>query len=455
MKKLTALCLEGREPENLNLDSLVRSCGCEVFTCNPETLLQSFQTRNPRLVIVGSRQGIAWEGVELARKIRRIDQHVPIILLTADSSEELAIAALKAGVNDYFSQPISLERLLAGIKQCLDSLPDQEAMPLEPLKGRELISASPSVAKIKDYIRKIASQDSTVLVTGETGTGKELVAEMIYLNSGRRHQPFVSVNCASIPDSLFESELFGYERGAFTGAVGSKPGKLEQANGGTILLDEIGDLSLCAQAKLLRVIETKETCRLGGRKDIKLDVRIIAATNCDLERLMAEGRFREDLFFRLNVGRIHLPPLRDRKEDIPLLLDHYLSAMNCKFGFHVQGFTPEARAYLTDYDWPGNVRELRNLLEATFINQPPAWIRLQDLPEPFKRRLSETKELPDRERERLIAALYETNWNKTQAAQSLNWSRMTLYRKMSKYNLLTKDKTAPANEQGEIRSQLQ
>jgi two-component system response regulator HydG/two-component system response regulator AtoC len=259
---------------------------------------------------------------------------------------------------------------------------------------------------------------------------------MIHRNSARRRSAFVCINCAAIPDTLLESELFGYERGAFTGAVCLKEGWLKAANGGTAFFDEIGDMTPYAQAKILRAIETKELQRLGGQKSVPVNVRVVAATNQDLERLMAEGRFRKDLYFRLNVARVHLPPLRDRKEDIPLLLRHYIRESNRRFGRDVEGFTDEAVEVLLRYGWPGNIRELRNLVEAAFLSLPARRVSALDLPEHFVKQLRIKEDLPQEERDRLLAALLATNWNMSKAAQKLQWSRMTVYRKVAKYRIL-------------------
>ena len=303
-----------------------------------------------------------------------------------------------------------------------------------------MIGESPPMREIRAYIGRVASTDSNVLITGETGTGKELVAKLIHRNSPRRQSPFVAINCAAIPDTLLESELFGYERGAFTGAYSSKEGKLKFANGGTVFFDEIGDMSPYLQAKILRAIDTREIQRLGGRS-ILLDVRVITATNQDLEGLMTEGKFRKDLYFRLNVVKIHLPPLRDRKQDIPPLINYYLAEFNRRFGREVEGFTEEAIQYLLDYDWPGNVRELKNLLEAIFVDLPSRRISFVDLPEQLRKHLRATDDLPRDERDRLLSTLFSTNWNMSKAAQKLHWSRMTIYRKMAKYHIVRSSKT--------------
>lgn len=302
--------------------------------------------------------------------------------------------------------------------------------------GQRMLGESASMQAIKRYIARVACTDSNTLITGETGTGKELVAELIHENSARHHKPFLCINCAAIPDGLLESELFGYERGAFTGAHAVKEGQLQLAQGGTIFLDEIGDMSPYAQAKILRAIESRQVQRLGGKRSIPLDIRVIAATNQDLEALMAEGKFRKDLYFRLNVARIDLPPLRDRREDILLLCESYLREWNRRLGLAVEGFTQDALAFLLHYDWPGNVRELKNLLEATFINLTSRRIAFMDLPEPFRQRLRQTEGLSQSERERVLSALFSTQWNMSKAAQQLHWSRMTLYRKMTKYRIV-------------------
>jgi len=303
------------------------------------------------------------------------------------------------------------------------------------IQGERIVGESPCIDRIKSYLLNVASTDSNFLITGETGTGKELVARLVHENSPRRQRPFVCINCTAIPDGLLESELFGFERGAFTGAYTLREGKLKAAEGGTVFFDEVGDMTPFAQAKILRTIESKEVERLGGTKSVAINVRIIAATNQELERSVAEGKFRKDLYFRLNVARVHMPPLRERKEDIPRLLRHYLGEYNRSHGRDVKGFTDEALECLLRYDWPGNVRELKNLIEAIFVNLPSGRLSFLDLPEIFRKGLEGIVGLPLPEQERLLSALLSTNWNKSKAAQKLHWSRMTVYRKMAKYHL--------------------
>jgi two-component system response regulator HydG len=284
----------------------------------------------------------------------------------------------------------------------------------------------------------VARSRATVLVTGETGTGKERVAQAIHALSPRSHLPFVVVNCGALPDTLIESELFGHARGAFTGAVGAQRGKLVEADGGTLFLDEIGEMSLYAQARLLRALETQDVQPLGGGRSQRVDIRIVAATNRELEGEVAANRFRADLFYRLNVARLIIPPLRDRPGDVALLTRSVIAELNKRDDTHVE--TPDGGllAALTAHDWPGNVRELRNLIEAVFIDPPKGRLCMEHLPPAFQAvfgRYCSTS--PESERSRLIDALEQTNWNKAEAAKALNWSRMTLYRKLVKYHVDT------------------
>lgn len=292
------------------------------------------------------------------------------------------------------------------------------------------------------YLPKVARSRATVLVTGETGTGKECVAQAIHVLSPRSTKPFVVVNCGALPDSLIESELFGHARGAFTGAVGALRGKLMEADGGTLFLDEIGEMSLYAQARLLRVLETQEVQPLGGGPSHRIDIRVIAATNRELEDEIAAQRFRADLFYRLNVARLIIPPLRERPDDVALLARHVIDEFNRRDNTDVKGPEPELLAALMAYDWPGNVRELRNLIEAVFIDPPAGQMGFEHLPAAFQNMFGRYRHAtPASERSRLIDALVRTNWNKAEAAKALNWSRMTLYRKLVKYDVAESGKS--------------
>ena len=307
----------------------------------------------------------------------------------------------------------------------------------------QIIGKSKPMRELFALLENVAETDSTVLIYGESGTGKELVARALHYNGPRREGPFVAVNCAALPESLLESELFGYERGAFTGATRSKPGRFELADGGTLFLDEVGEMGPSVQAKLLRVLDRKEFERLGGTRTIRTDVRIIAATNRDLEADVASGRFRRDLFYRLNVVSIRLPPLRERKEDIPLLVEHFVRKFNERMGKKVKGVSPEAMRLLMDYDWPGNVRELENAIESAFVMGKGDLITPEDLPEAVRGRegsaVPEGKGLLDEgERRAILEALERTGWRKGEAAKVLGVSRATLWRKMKKHGLIQK-----------------
>jgi two-component system response regulator HydG len=301
--------------------------------------------------------------------------------------------------------------------------------------GERLVGVSPAMAALKAYLPKVARSAATVLITGETGTGKECVAQALHELGPRHDGPFVEINCAALPESLIESELFGHVRGAFTGAVSASDGVFVRAQGGTLFLDEIGEMSLHGQAKLLRVLESRKVSPLGARYPREVDVRILAATNQPLEAQVRDGRFRADLYYRLGVARIDLPPLRERREDVPLLLEHAIRELNRRDQRSVQAPDAELLDCLVAYDWPGNVRELRNLVEVVFIDPPAGRISLADLPPVFRAIFAQHRQVASSERERLLGVLRQTNWNKAEAAKQLRWSRMTLYRKLAKYQL--------------------
>ncbi|NJD67216.1 MAG: hypothetical protein C3F12_08650 [Candidatus Methylomirabilota bacterium] len=413
-----------------------------VLASDAENALRILALTPVDLTILDHRLPGPTSGLDLAKLIKRQDAGVPVVLITAHSTEGLAIDALEAGISDYFPTPFVIDDLLTSIRRLLASTGSQ-TFPTVTGTGNcslglideyRLVGQAAPMQAIRADIRKVAKTDSNVLITGETGTGKEVVAELIYKNSARASKPFVCLNCAAIPESLMESELFGYERGAFTGAYTTYEGKLKQGDGGTVLLDEIGDISLSAQAKLLRLLDKKTAQRVGGRRDVTIDLRVIAATNQDLETLMAAGRFRRDLYYRLNVTQISLPPLRDRRTDIPLLLQHFIGELNTRFHKRVRGISPVLIERLLQYDWPGNVRELRNIAEACLMGLDAGIINLIHLPHRYRDRLLDNR---TDEKEAIMSALFSTQWNKSRAAQKLHWSRMTLYRKLAKYHILT------------------
>lgn len=304
-----------------------------------------------------------------------------------------------------------------------------------PNSDGPIIGSSAVMCNLRRELAQVAKSSSTVLITGETGTGKELAAEFVHQNSTRSGKPFVCINCAAIPESLLESELFGHTKGAFTGADAYRDGLLTSADGGTIFLDEIGDLSLCSQAKILRVLEKREVCRVGANRGMQLDVRFVSATNQDLESMADRGAFRKDLYYRLNVARIHLPPLRERREDIPSLLRHYCRDFGGKAGAPMPEFSEASLDCLMAYGWPGNIRELKNIIECMFLRDLPATIGAEDLPRHLRGMIAGQVDLPQQERAALIAALFSAKWNKSEAARKLQWSRMTLYRKIAKHHI--------------------
>jgi DNA-binding NtrC family response regulator len=448
MRKPTILLLEQDEPLRQQVRTALANSGLNICNLHDQaSVLPSLQQLSRALVIIGPSRDYTWDELSVAQKVRQVDATIPVILATRISSEDRAIKALKLHLDDYFKMPLSSEDLIQSISASIDKVPDHTPSPATMSMGQTkciegLIGDSAPMQLVKIFITKAAATDCNVLITGETGTGKERVAALIHHCSQRHTKPFICINCAALPDSLVEGELFGYERGAFTGAATRYEGKLRLADGGSVFFDEIGDMSAYAQAKILRAIETREVFRLGGRCSVPVDFRMIAATNHDLEGLIEEGKFRKDLYYRLNVVRIELPPLRLRKDDIPVLLDHYLRECNRRYNRNVDGFADEVAQLLLEYAWPGNIRELKNLLEATFINGSGCRIRLIDLPDTFRRRYEAFDKLPAGDRELLLQALLSTNWNKSKAAQKLHWSRMTVYRKMVKYSL-TRQKPNP------------
>lgn len=417
--------------------------GFKVYEAPEECdVMAQFHSIQPDLVVVCSFRMDPDDKLRVIKKIRWFDKRVPIVLITRFSDESRAIAALRAGVSDYFKVPFSSDKLVRRIFRLLSESKLEASTDNHPgnadLISRQLIGESKCMLEIKNYLDKVARADSNVLITGETGTGKELSAETIHIKSPRCTNPFVCINSAALPETLVESELFGHERGAFTGAIAEKPGKFELAGGGTVFLDEIGDMNHYAQAKILRSLESKEFFHLGGKRPVPFNARIIAATNKDPVQLMEEKKMREDLYYRLNVARVHLPPLRERKDDIPSLVLHAIKRLNRKFDRNVLGLTDDATESLICYDWPGNIRELLNLLEVVYINLPPQSVDFIDIPQSIKKQMKETKMRTIDERKKIVSTLIETKWNKSSAAERLNWSRMTLYRKMTKYNIVEK-----------------
>lgn len=380
-------------------------------------------------------------GIELLSEIKKIDSSINVILITAFATVETAIEALKMGAKDYIVKPFKLEEVLLSVNNVVGN---NEKSDDDNSAQNYFTSKSAKMDKVIDLIKQVADTKTTIMIYGETGTGKELAAKAICSLSDRKDKPFIKVNCAAIPETLLESELFGYEKGAFTGATISKPGRFELADGGTIFLDEIGDITPLMQVKLLRVMQEREFERLGGTKTIKVDVRIIAATNKDLNEMVKKERFRQDLYYRLNVVPIKLPPLRERKEDIPLLIEYFLLKSSSISGKSKKNMSQEAIERLMDYNWPGNIRELENVIERCVVIKHGELIGLEDLPEYIINYKENNEEavlyklnsaVDTAERETILKTLRECNSNRTKASEILGISRRSLHRKIIKYNI--------------------
>src|ERR1022692_1684005 len=390
-------------------------------------------------VVVSDQGSSPRAAMESVAKVKEAFPSMPIVLLLGNSCEESAIAALRAGVREYLKGPVTAGQLLEAVQRLtgLKDLPDCAAV------AHRWIGESEASQTLCAYAAKVAAGRSTVLITGETGTGKDLAAELLHLLSPRRKKPFVALNCAAIPDSLLESELFGREKGAYTGADTAYEGKLKLAEGGTVFFDEIGDLTPYGQAKLLRVLENRQVQRLGAVSDVTIDIRVIAATNQDLRAMVDKGLFRRDLYYRLSVTHLDIPPLRVRRDDILPLLHHFGEGFANECGGRFPGFSVGAQKALLAYDWPGNVRELRNVVEELFVRLTDHPLQPEDLPfEVTGPHREQPIEAPD-EKSKIVRALETTHWNKKRAAERLCWSRMTLYRKMAFHQTKCDDREEP------------
>lgn len=384
------------------------------------------------------------DGLEVMERMKEISPETKVIMITAYATVHTAVQAIKMGAYDYLVKPCNPEEISLLIQRLIESQSlAKEVVYLrkkleEQYRFHDLVSKSHKMQKIFEFAKTIAQTSSNVLILGESGTGKELLARAIHNEGPRANYPFVAVSCVALPETLLESELFGHEKGAFTDAITQKKGKFEIADKGTIFLDEIGDISPKLQLSLLRVIQEKEIVRVGGEKPIKLDVRIIAATNRDLKKLVQEGKFREDLYYRLNVITIEIPPLRERKEDIPLLVNHFIQKFNVELKKNVQKITDDAMKALLKYNWPGNVRELENVIERAMVVCKDNIIRKEDLGLPEEDEVFlglKDKSLKSVEREHILRVLKENDWNIQRSAEILGIDRATLYNKIKKYNL--------------------
>ena len=383
------------------------------------------------------------DGIQLMDEVRKTHPDMLVIIMTAYATVDTAVKAMKKGAYDYFVKPFNPDDISLTIRKIVDhhKLVQENLFLRKELKKqyklRDMISKNEKMLEIFDLARTVAKSSSTVLIQGESGTGKELLARAIHDESPRTDAPFISVSCVSLTESLLESELFGHEKGAFTGATAIKRGKLELAQDGTLFLDEIGDISLKLQMDLLRVLEQKEFRRVGGSDVIGINSRIIAATNRNLKAAIEEGRFRADLYYRLNVISIHIPPLREKKEDIPLLVDHFIEKFNIEMGKQIRGVSEGAMRILMDNEWPGNARELRNVVERAMVIAKGNIITEADVIRPSAQGSANhwTKSLEEVEVEHIRAVLVENQWNIVRSAQMLGIDRVTLYNKIKKYDM--------------------
>ncbi len=426
----------------------------EAFASGEEVIARGHQGRVD-LVLTDIRMG-AVDGLTVLREFKRLSPNTAVVVLTAFGSLEGAIEAIKQGAYDYLAKPFNKEQIKLVVHRSLEHcrLARENARFREELKGKgewsPLVGSSPAMLEVYKLVARMAENRSTVLLQGESGTGKELIARAIHANGPRREKPFIPVNCGALPDTLLESEMFGYEKGAFTGAVGTKAGLFEAANGGTLFLDEISELGPALQVKLLRVMQDHQVRRVGGTGSMKVDVRIIAATNRDLEQFVKEEKFRDDLYYRLNVVRITLPSLVERREDIPMLAHHFLQKSSVGSPSVVHGLLPETMALLKQYRWPGNVRELENAIERAVSLSHGPLLTPDDLPEAIRQgALSESDAkvskgdqadevcltMEEVEKRHLIRVLKETKGNKVKAAKILGIDRRTLYRMAERFGL--------------------
>ena len=396
---------------------------------------------------------ITVSGLEALNEIKAFNPAIPVIIMTAYSSVETAVEALKSGAYDYLTKPLDFDELRLAMERAMDhrQLREENRLLRESLGNhfdrQNIIGRSPAMVKLLETVAQVAPSEATVLITGESGTGKEMIAGAIHFNSPRKEGPFVKINCAAITETLLESELFGHEKGAFTGAHKRKEGRFRQAHGGSIFLDEISEMSLAMQVKLLRVLQEREVTRVGGEEVINVDVRLIAATNKDLLQEIEAGQFREDLFYRLNVVTLNMPPLRDRREDIPLLAQHFLGIFCERNRKNIKVFTPQAMDQLLKYDWPGNVRELMNAVERAVVLSSSEYLDEEDLSLILKDETAEREAPPEQvipgdlpleevEKATILKTLDLTGGNKSEAARRLGITRRTLHKKLKKYGVM-------------------
>ena len=432
---------------NLSLD------GYEVYEADDgSTAISRVSEEFFDLILMDNRMS-HMDGIEALKQIKKISPGIPVIIITAYASVETAVEALQSGAHDYLTKPLDIDELRIKVQQTLEFWRLKEENILQKRRIENLFDASrivgrsPRMRQVLETVAMVAPTEASVLILGESGTGKELIANALHQGSNRSDRRFIKINCAALPETLLESELFGHERGAFTGAVGRKPGRFELADGGTIFLDEIGEMTFSTQAKLLRVLQEREFEPLGSTRSVKVDIRVISASNRDLKDEVKKGNFREDLFYRLNVVPINLPPLRERKEDIPLLIDHFLQIYNEKNNRRLKGFHPRALDAMMRYSWPGNIRELENVVERAVILTMDEYVSFSELPESIsgesassiattsKAGIAPGMTIRELEKELILVTLEHNDGNRTRSAGFLGITRRTLQNKLKEYGI--------------------
>ena len=443
MKPIRVLVIDDEKNIRRSVHMILRAAGYEVLEAASALEAEQWLDREPIDLILLDIVMPQMDGLQFLHRLRRRAVRPTVVVISGNTTLANAVAATREGAYDFVEKPISKEKLLLAVKNALHQQQLSEAYEQlrREMAGRfDLIGTSAALQKVKEQILRVAPTSTRVLILGESGTGKELLARAIHEASDRHDQPFIKVNCAAIPEELIESELFGHEKGAFTGATQAHDGKFLQADTGTLFLDEVGDMSIRVQAKVLRALQEGEFERVGGRQTLRVNVRLLTATNQNLEELVRAGKFREDLWFRLNVVPIVMPPLRERREDIPLLVNYFVEQYCRENGFRPKTVAPAAMQRLMNYDWPGNVRELRNFMERLVIMTPGNAIEAADLPLKLQATPVLTKsfmagktlrELRDQiEKEYILACLQSTGWNISQAARLLGIERSNLHKKM-------------------------
>ena len=452
-EKYSILVVDDDPAHRIMLHSLLKGWGYEISEAKDGSEAIALIHEQPFDLILMDIRMIKVSGLQALIEIKSFNPSIPVIMMTAYSSVETAVEALKNGAYDYLIKPLDFNELRLSIDRAMDhkKLRDENTLLKQSLGDRfdrrNIIGRSPVMIKLMETVAQVAPSEANILITGESGTGKEMIAGAIHYNSTKKEGPFIKVNCAAITETLLESELFGHEKGAFTGAYKRKEGLFQQAHRGSIFLDEINEMSLSMQVKLLRVLQEREITRVGGEEVIAIDVRVIAATNKELLKEISSGRFRKDLYYRLNVVTLNTPPLTDRKEDIPLLAQHFLKKFSRANHKKIKGFTPQAMDRLIKYDWPGNVRELMNAVERGVVLSTADYINLDALPIIFDGTPADSNlfytvdihsntSLDEVERKTILKTLDLTKGNKSKAARLLGITRRTLHKKLKAYGLM-------------------